>query len=189
MFMIKKIWGKYFFDIYKISTCLGYSKSRYLYDYYCKKNENIKITTGKNITNKYVGLEDTIKILNRTKKFGSKILIGEIFESVCAKHNIILPNRFEDDLFKSIKDFFENTQRDIDVIQSYECDDMYSNIVIRRKDYDMYETLVIISRNKFKRNGKIAKFPASDFAVTIHVNPYDKDFSIGKLIKQIMRYI
>lgn len=184
MCMIKKIQDKYFFDIHKISACLGYSKSKYMYNYYCKKNKNTKITA-----DKYVGLEDTIKILNRTKKISSKILLGEIFEMICAKHNIILPSRFEDDLFKSIKDFFENTQRDIEVIQLHGYDDMYSNIVIRRKDFDMYETLVIISRNKFERNEKIAKFPNSHFAVTININPYDKDFSIGKLIKQIMRYI
>ncbi len=59
----------YYFNIFNLSSGLGYSSPKYLYNYYYKKNRYIDISQSK-----YIDLKNLSQILNRSRKPSSKKL-------------------------------------------------------------------------------------------------------------------
>ena len=70
-----KINNKFYFNIFDLSNGLQYSSSKYLYNYYCIKCNDIKI-----FNQKYIEIEYVQVILNRARKPNAKLLLQEIFD-------------------------------------------------------------------------------------------------------------
>jgi hypothetical protein len=170
------------FNIFDLSLGLSYHKSSYLKEYYHDKCGDIKI-----IDNEYIDFNDILTILNRGRKPKCKKLLEEILTYVNEKFYVIVSERIEMDIYKSINDFFDDDN--IEIISNHKIDKYLPDIIIKQND----DVIVIIEINEFnhsichKRMDKIKKKLKCDNF--LNINPHDTNFSTGKLIKQILLFL
>ena len=172
------------FNISDLSTKLSYSSSQYLKQYYCYKSNEIKL-----YLNDYVDFNGLIYILNKCRKPNCKKLAQEILSYANIDLPIIImPNRVEIDIYNSIKDYYYNNP-DIIIISNKKIDKYYPDIIIKKNT----DVVVIIEINEHnhsfceKRMEIIKKkLNCENF---LNINPHDSNFSTGKLLKSIGKFI
>ena len=183
---------KIYFNIFDLSDGLKYSTRKYLYNYYCKKCSDIKIFNQEYVETQYVQI-----ILNKSRKPNAKQLLQEILKFTKTNFQVILPNRIEEDIFNSIKDFFRDYE--LTVISnlpvgfvSNSNKHYYPDIIICNKN-QTDNILLIIEINehnhpvdKNRENYLKKKLSCEKF---LNINPHDKNFSTGKLLKIIEKYL
>lgn len=177
--------NKFYFNIIDISIGLQYTRSKYLYNYYYVKCNDIIM-----FNNDYTETQYLQIILNRSRKPNAKQLLQEILELTKTNFKVILPNRVEEDIFNSVKDFLQD--EDFLVISNYKVGPYFPDIIICDKNQTENVLLIIEinehdhpidkNREKFlKRELSCEKF--------LNINPHDKKFSTGKLLKKIIKHI
>ena len=177
--------NKFYFNIIDISIGLQNSTPKYLYNYYYVKCKDIKMFNDDYTETQYLQI-----ILNRARKPNAKQLLQEILELTKINFQVILPNRIEEDIYNSVKDFLQDD--DLIVKSNYKVGPYYPDIIIYNKNQTENVLLIIeinehnhsvdkIRESYLKRKLNCKKF--------LNINPHDKNFSIGKLLKKIIKYI
>jgi len=184
---IVKISYKYYFDIFDLSVGLDYNNQKYLHNYYVEKCNDVKIHF-----NKYIDTNSVRAILNRSRKPNAKKLLQEILEFTNSNFQIILPNRFEEDIFNSIKDFLSDND-DIQVLSNKRIETKYPDIIINKINCTESKTILIIEINEHDHPINLERMELIKLKLKcknfLNVNPHDKKFSTGKLLKTINKLI
>ena len=176
--------NKYYFNINDLNNGLRYATPKYLYNYYNKCGD-IKM-----FNNNYIETQYLQVILNRARKTNSRQLLQEILEFSETNFQVILPNRIEEDIFNSIKDFLQDEE--LVLKSNHKVGPYYPDIIICDKNY-VENVLLIIEINehnhpvnKNRENYLKKKLCCENF---ININPHDKNFSTGKLLKNIIKFL
>jgi len=178
--------SKYYFNIFDLSKGLDYCTPKYLYNYYYKKNNYILIKN-----NKFIDINDIIIILNKIRKPNSKKLLQEILEITNVKYHTILPSRIEEDIYNSIRDNLED-YNELEVISNKKIGRFFPDILINKISNNKTNTILIIEINEHNHKIDLQRMNTLKLELNcenfININPNDKNFSIGKLLKDISNF-
>jgi hypothetical protein len=180
---------KSLYNIIDMSNGLGYCNQGYLRKYYCYERKDAKdAKDAKLVYDEYIDIYSISNILNRGRKPNCKKLLQEILTRDKINYKVIMPERVEIDIFKSIYDYYLDNLN-IEIISNKYIDGYYPDIIIKKDNIVM----VIIEINEMnhsyctKRMNKIKiNLDCKNF---LNINPHDANFSIGKLIKNIKQYV